>query len=120
MAANFSLSVPIDWKIQKHPNSKRPADSPELISQSCYRSPGRSRMNGFLLVFTISLLVAVQIQTGVLGQNDTQAKPPTPAAGITIKLPAKPAKGGAPSLINVGACSFFFFANTFMCLVYLG
>ncbi|XP_076421482.1 CAMPATH-1 antigen isoform X2 [Peromyscus maniculatus bairdii] len=104
--------------IQKHPDSKRPADSPELTSQSCYQSPGRSRMNGFLLVFTISLLVAVQIQTGVLGQNDT--KPVTPAAGITIKLPAKPTKGGAPSHINVGACSFFLFANTFMCLFYLG
>ncbi|XP_028744055.1 CAMPATH-1 antigen-like [Peromyscus leucopus] len=77
-------------------------------------------MNGFLVVFTISLLVAVQIQTGVLGQNDTQSKPVTPAAGITIKLPAKPAKGGAPPLINVGACSFFLFANTFMCLFYLG
>ncbi|XP_036032914.1 CAMPATH-1 antigen-like [Onychomys torridus] len=76
-------------------------------------------MNGFLLVVTISLLVAVQIQTGVLGQNESQVKPPTPSV-VTVKLPPKPAKSDAPSLISVGACGFFFFANTFMCLFYLG
>ncbi|XP_075801402.1 CAMPATH-1 antigen-like [Microtus pennsylvanicus] len=92
-------------------------------------------MNGLLFLATISLLVAVQIQMGVLGDNNTNvnpnvATPPRPApvtakegapkTSVAKKTPQKPPKGGASSLIDVGSRSFFFFANTLMCLLYLG
>ncbi|XP_038190307.1 CAMPATH-1 antigen-like [Arvicola amphibius] len=94
-------------------------------------------MNGLLFLATISLLVAVQIQMGVLEDNNTDvATPARPGPGpgpapvttkegsqktsVAKKTPAKPPKGGASSLIDVGPCSFFFFANTLMCLLYLG
>ncbi|MEJ1282300.1 CAMPATH-1 antigen-like [Cricetulus griseus] len=82
-------------------------------------------MNSFLLLVTISLLVAVQIQTGVLGDNGTKASPTTASGSRTTlvttkKTPGKPPKSGASSLVDVGACSFFFFTNTLMSLFYLG
>ncbi|XP_052031653.1 CAMPATH-1 antigen [Apodemus sylvaticus] len=101
-------------------------------------------MNGFLLLLTISLLVVVQIQTGVLGQNSTGATAAAPTANKATgagggggaaattkttkttthattakKTPGKPPKAGASSIIDVGTCSFLFFASTFMCLFYL-
>ncbi|XP_005079710.1 CAMPATH-1 antigen [Mesocricetus auratus] len=69
-------------------------------------------MNSFLLLVTISLLVAVQIQTGVLGNNATKVT--TPARPATTVKHASP-RSGASSLIDAGACSFFFFANFLMC-----
>ncbi|XP_051027026.1 CAMPATH-1 antigen-like [Acomys russatus] len=85
-------------------------------------------MNSFLLLLAISLLVAVQIQTGVLGNNDTaKASNATVAAGgpaaggpvtpatTTTKKPMKPSKGGASSIIDMGAHTFFF-ASILMCL----
>ncbi|XP_021056846.1 CAMPATH-1 antigen-like [Mus pahari] len=73
-------------------------------------------MNGFLLFLTISLLVVAQIQTGVLGQATTAA---TDRRNTTKKTSGKPPKNGASSIIDAGACSFLFFANTLMCLFYL-
>lgn len=72
---------------------------------------------------------------GVLGDNATNvntnaATPPRPApvttkevapkSSVVNKTAAKPPKSGASSLIDVGSRSFFFFANTLMCLLYLG
>ncbi|XP_032744123.1 CAMPATH-1 antigen isoform X1 [Rattus rattus] len=96
-------------------------------------------MNTFLLLLTASLLVVVQIQTGILGQNSTAAVTPankaaTAAAAATTKAaaatatktttavrktPGKAPKAGASSITDVGACTFLFFANTLMCLFYL-
>lgn len=43
-----------------------------------------------------------------------------PKTSVVNKTPAKPPKSGASSLIDVDSRSFFFFANTLMCLLYLG
>ncbi|NP_001244284.1 CAMPATH-1 antigen precursor [Sus scrofa] len=51
-------------------------------------------MKGFLfLLFTISLLVMIQIQTGVLGNRTTTKKP----------------KGGAPALSSLGSGGILLF-----------
>ncbi|XP_047648698.1 CAMPATH-1 antigen [Phacochoerus africanus] len=51
-------------------------------------------MKGFLfLLFTISLLVMIQIQTGVLGNRTTTKKP----------------KGGAPALSGLGSGGILLF-----------
>ncbi|XP_031232782.1 CAMPATH-1 antigen-like [Mastomys coucha] len=94
-------------------------------------------MNGFLLLLTVSLLVVVQMRTGVLGQNATTAAaaPATtpakkgPGGGATAaaaaaattakKTPGKPSKAGASPIMDVGACSFLLLANNLMCLFYL-
>lgn len=93
-------------------------------------------MNGFLLLLTVSLLVVVQIRTGVLGQNATTAAaaPATtpakkgPGGGATAaatttsttkKTPGKPPKAGASPIMDAGACSFLLLANNLMCLFYL-
>ncbi|MEH0836825.1 hypothetical protein V6M84_06715, partial [Enterococcus faecalis] len=89
---------------------------PELISQSCYRAQEDFRMKSFLLFFTIILLVVIQIQTGSLGQATTAASGTNKNSTSTKKTPLK---SGASSIIDAGACSFLFFANTLMCLFYL-
>ncbi|CAO2589438.1 CAMPATH-1 antigen [Lemmus lemmus] len=69
---------------------------------------------------------------GVLGDDKTNAATASYAAPVITKEEApksevlktpqkpKPARSGASSLIDVGSRSFFFFANTLMCLLYLG
>lgn len=62
--------------VQKQPGSTWPADCPELISQSCYGAQEGPRMNGFLLLLTVSLLVVVQVR----------AVPRAPAATTRFQL----------------------------------
>ncbi|XP_032744124.1 CAMPATH-1 antigen isoform X2 [Rattus rattus] len=77
-------------------------------------------MNTFLLLLTASLLVVVQIQTGILGQNSTAAAATATKTTTAVrKTPGKAPKAGASSITDVGACTFLFFANTLMCLFYL-
>uniref|UniRef100_A0A8C2NB09 CAMPATH-1 antigen n=1 Tax=Capra hircus TaxID=9925 RepID=A0A8C2NB09_CAPHI len=89
--------------LQKQPSPKRPADSPEFISKSCCPDSRREllRMKGFLfLLFTISLLIMVQIQTGVLGSNRTFT---------TYKKP----QSGSPAFSSLaGGSILFFLTNT--------
>lgn len=81
------------------------------------------------------MAILLQIQMGVLGDNKTNvnpnvATPPRPApvttkevapkTSMAKKTPAKPPRSGASSLTDVGSRSFFFFAHTLMCLLYLG
>ncbi|OWK12590.1 CD52, partial [Cervus elaphus hippelaphus] len=94
------------------PSPKRPADSPEFTSKSCYReSRGEpSKMKGFLfLLFTISLLIMIQIQTGVLGNRTT-----------TITTSSKKPQSGSPAFGSLaGGSILFFLTNTLIQLFHL-
>uniref|UniRef100_A0A9L0S3L2 CAMPATH-1 antigen n=1 Tax=Equus caballus TaxID=9796 RepID=A0A9L0S3L2_HORSE len=98
--------------VQKQSSQKEPADSPAFISKSCCQESHQDppKMKGFLfLLFTISLLVMIQIQTGVLG-NKTK----------TMTTTKRPTKGAAPALGSLGgSCVLLFFTNALIRLFHL-
>nr|XP_020014307.1 CAMPATH-1 antigen [Castor canadensis] len=75
-------------------------------------------MNGFLfLLLTISLLVMIQIPTGVLGNQTTAASTTTTTTKTVTSTKAKPTKikprkSGVPALSNMGGGTFVFFLTT--------
>ncbi|KAI5947015.1 Protein FAM3C [Manis javanica] len=73
-------------------------------------------MKGCLLfLFTISLLVTIKIQTGVLGNMTTPR-----AMENTVRTTKKPMKSGAPTLSSLGSGSvLIFLTNTLIQLFYL-
>nr|XP_045046891.2 uncharacterized protein LOC123479152 [Desmodus rotundus] len=78
------------------PSLKEPADLPELISKSCYQDP--FKMKGcFFLLFTISLLVMLQIQRGMLQTTTPAAVTTQNAASTTAQTPARATTAQAPA-----------------------
>ncbi|XP_070260532.1 CAMPATH-1 antigen-like isoform X2 [Myotis yumanensis] len=121
------------------PSQKEPADSPVLISKSCYQDP--PKMKGFyFLLFTISFLIMIQIQSGILqnisalttsttpttsttssaSTTSTSATTSTTRATITTTFGTKKIKGGAPALSSLGSGGvLIFLANTLLQLLRL-
>ncbi|XP_017654562.1 CAMPATH-1 antigen [Nannospalax galili] len=78
-------------------------------------------MNSFLFLLTISLLVIVQLQTGVLGSQNATEKAVTTVKIITHSRTRETVmNSGASALSDVGGGSFLFFlANTLFFFFYL-
>ncbi|XP_006102021.2 cell wall protein DAN4 [Myotis lucifugus] len=132
------LALPfIPWdKSVGQPSQKEPADSPVLISKSCYQDP--PKMKGFyFLLFTISFLIMIQIQSGILqnisapttsttsttssaSTTSTSATTSTTRATTTTTFGTKKIKGGAPALSSLGSGGvLIFLANTLFQLLHL-
>uniref|UniRef100_A0A8C0XIL0 CAMPATH-1 antigen n=1 Tax=Castor canadensis TaxID=51338 RepID=A0A8C0XIL0_CASCN len=70
-------------------------------------------MNGFLfLLLTISLLVMIQIPTGVLGNQTTAASTTTTTTKTVTSTKETYQKSGVPALSNMGGGTFVFFLTT--------
>uniref|UniRef100_A0ABI8AHL1 CAMPATH-1 antigen n=1 Tax=Felis catus TaxID=9685 RepID=A0ABI8AHL1_FELCA len=108
-SSRFYPASPASWF--KSSQAKQPADNPAFISKSCYQESHQDspKMKGFLfLLLTISLLVMIQIQTGVLGNTTT--------AATTTKKP----KSATPPLSSLsGGSVLLFLANILVQFFYL-
>uniref|UniRef100_A0A8C6D113 CAMPATH-1 antigen n=1 Tax=Moschus moschiferus TaxID=68415 RepID=A0A8C6D113_MOSMO len=93
----------------KSSQAQRGLQTAQFISKSCYQESRREppKMKGFLfLLFTISLLIMIQIQTGVLGNRTVTT--------------SKKLQNGSPAFGSLaGGSILFFLTNTLIQLFHL-